>query len=113
MAAAYGADVAPTALLSMINASDRAALDVLVRRVEPGDARLSTMIDTLMRLFGMETELTVELYAGFNAHHAAHQRDRLAAAFHDGIAATVADTLRDGDAITASPIVATGTVATW
>ncbi len=99
VAAAWSANVPTMAVLAMSCASDNAALKVLLRRLPSTDPTYHAMIDTLMRLFGMETELTVELYAGFNAHHAAHQRDRLAAAFHDGIAATVADTMRDGNAL--------------
>ena len=97
VAAAYNADVSKTALLSMISASDRAALDVLMRR--GGDDRLATMVDTLMRLSALEGEITVAIYAAYVEHAAKAERDRLAAAFHDGIAATVADTTRDGDAL--------------
>jgi methyl-accepting chemotaxis protein len=97
VAAAYKADVSKTALLSMISASDRAALDVLMRRRD--DDRLGTMVDTLMRLSALEGEITVAIYAAYVEHAAKAERDRLAAAFHDGIAATVADTTRDGDAL--------------
>ena len=57
VAAAYAAGVSPMALLSMISASDRAALGVLLRRVAPGDARLPVMIETLMRLSALELSL--------------------------------------------------------
>ena len=97
VAAAYQASVSQTALLSMISASDRAALDVLMRR--PDEPTLATMVDTLMRLSALEGEITVAIYAAYVDHAAKAERDRLAAAFHDGIAATVADTTRDGEAL--------------
>ena len=46
VAAAYVADVSPMALLSMISASDRAALEVLMRRVDRSDAKLPVYIST-------------------------------------------------------------------
>ena len=77
------------ALLSMISASDRAALDVLMRRVERGDPRLPVLIDTLMRLSALEGEITVAIYNAYREHSAQVARDRLAAEFRDGIAAMV------------------------
>ncbi|MBL7395867.1 chemotaxis protein, partial [Escherichia coli] len=41
VAAAYAANVPPMALLSMISASDRAALEILIRRVGTEDRRLA------------------------------------------------------------------------
>ena len=64
--------VTTMSLLSMTCASDRAALNLLMRTVSPRTiARFTRFIDTLMRLFGMESEITVELYNGFVAHTAA------------------------------------------
>ena len=97
VAAAYQAQVSKTALLSMISASDRAALDVLMRHRD--DPQLPTRVDTLMRLSALEGEITVAIYAAYVEHAAKSERDRLAAAFHDGIAATVAETTREGDAL--------------
>src|SRR3546814_5792502 len=65
VAAAYAAQVSPIALLSMINASDRAALDALMSRVDRNDARLPALIDTLMRLSALEGEVTVALYHAY------------------------------------------------
>lgn len=89
VASAYTAGVSKTALLSMIGASDRAALDVLMRRLEHGDPRLARMIDTLMRLSTLECEITVAIYSAYLEYAAKEARDRLAGEFHDGIAATV------------------------
>ncbi len=97
VAAAYAADVPPMALLSMISASDRAALQVLMRRVGSDDARLATLIDTLMRLSALEGDITVEIYNMYREHSAQTARDRLAAEFRDSIGMTVESASREGD----------------
>jgi methyl-accepting chemotaxis protein len=89
VAAGYQANVSTMALLSMTCASDRAALTILMRRVPANDPRLTGFIDTLMKVFGMEAELTIELYAGFIAHTASAERVRLAGEFRESIGATV------------------------
>lgn len=99
VAAAYAGGVSKTALLSMISASDRAALEVLMRRVDCADPRLATMVDTLMRLSALECEVTVAIYAAYRDHSTRTERDRLANEFHDGIASTVEDATRDGAAL--------------
>jgi methyl-accepting chemotaxis protein len=99
VAAAYGRGVGKTALLSMISASDRAALEVLMRRVDRNDSRLTTYIDTLMRLSAMECEVTVAIYGSYSDHSNRIARDRLASEFHHGIATTVEDATRDGGAL--------------
>ncbi|WBH16113.1 methyl-accepting chemotaxis protein [Sphingomonas radiodurans] len=96
VAAAYQAEVTPMALLSMISASDRAALGVLLRRCPAGDARLPEMIDTLMRLSALEGEITVAIYSDYRKHSARSSRDRLAADFRVGIAATVEEATAEG-----------------
>ncbi len=96
VAAAYSADVSPMALLSMISASDRAALEVIVRKVDRADPRLTVLLDTLMRLSALEGEITVEIYTAYREHRAQGARDRLAAEFRDGIAATVERTTAEG-----------------
>ncbi|WP_448665204.1 methyl-accepting chemotaxis protein [Sphingomonas sp. CJ20] len=97
VAAAYAADIPPMALLSMINASDRAALDVLFRRVGRESERLAGLIDTLMRLSALESDITVEIYNLYREHSARVARDRLALEFHDSIGATVERASREGD----------------
>ena len=96
VAAAYAADVSPMALLSMISASDRAALEVMVRRVDRDDPRLPVLLDTLMRLSALEGEITVEIYNAYREHRAQVARDRLAVEFQDGIATMVERTSAEG-----------------
>jgi methyl-accepting chemotaxis protein len=97
VAAAYDAEVPPMALLSMISASDRAALQVLTRRLASDDARLVGLIDTLMRLSALEGDITVELYNMYREHSSQTARDRLAAEFRDSIGMTVEHASREGD----------------
>ncbi|MGN6268590.1 MAG: methyl-accepting chemotaxis protein, partial [Sphingomonas sp.] len=94
--AAYVGEVPPEALLSMISASDRAALDSLMRRVGREDTRLPALIDTLMRLSAMEGDITIALYTGYRDHTAQRARDQLAAEFRDGIVAMVGTALEEG-----------------
>ncbi|WP_176501855.1 methyl-accepting chemotaxis protein [Sphingomonas sp. HMP9] len=96
VAAAYVADVSPMALLSMISASDRAALEVLMRRVDRSDPKLPVFIDTLMRLSALEGEITVAIYNSYRTHSARIARDTLAAEFRDGIAAMVETATDEG-----------------
>jgi methyl-accepting chemotaxis protein len=87
--AAYQAGVGTLGLLSMSCASDRTALKILMDVVPQGDPRLPAYVDTLMRLFGMEAEVTVELYNGVISHAARLDRDRLAGAFKSDIGTMV------------------------
>ncbi|NYT41135.1 chemotaxis protein [Sphingomonas sp. R-74633] len=97
VAAAYAAGVPPMALLSMISASDRAALEILIRRVGTEDARLAGLIDTLMRLSALEGDITVEIYNMYREHSAQAARDRLAEDFRDSIGGTVQRASREGE----------------
>ena len=99
VAAAYTAGVSTMEVLAMSCASDRAALNALMRRVPGDDPRQSGLVDALMRLFGMETELTVELFAGFADFNARAARDRLAAEFREGIATAVETATDEGHAL--------------
>ncbi|MEO7168902.1 MAG: methyl-accepting chemotaxis protein [Sphingomonas sp.] len=99
VAVAYAAGVEPMALLSMISASDRAALEVLIRRVEKGDPRLPALIDTLMRLSALETDIAVELYNLYREHSAHAERDRLAGQFRDSIGISVEQASSEGEAL--------------
>ncbi len=96
VAAAYAADVSPMALLSMISASDRAALEVLMRRVDRTSDALPVYIDTLMRLSALEGEITVAIYTAYRAHSAQDARDKLATEFRDGIATMVETATHEG-----------------
>ncbi|MBX9795299.1 methyl-accepting chemotaxis protein, partial [Sphingomonas sp.] len=100
VASAYAGGAKPMALLSMITASDRAALDVITRRVAPGDDRMH-LCDTLMRLSALEAEITVAIYNAYHDHDMQAARDRLANDFRDGIAKIVESVTEEGGALRA------------
>jgi len=99
VAAAYAADVQPMALLSMINASDRAALEILTRRLADEAARLPRVLDVLMRLSALEGDITVAIYNLYREHSAQVARDRLALEFRDSIGSTLERASRESDAL--------------
>ena len=99
VASAHAQGISTMEVLAMTCASDRAAMMSLMARLPADDPRHPTMVDTLLRLFGMETELTVELFAGFNAHRDNRARDRLASEFRDGIAAVVEEASEEGHSL--------------
>ncbi|MBM6575835.1 hypothetical protein ILT43_05580 [Sphingomonas sp. BT552] len=99
VAAAFAAKVSPMALLSMIAASDRAALDVLLSKVEPIDPQLPLMIGVLSRLSMLESDVTLAIYEEYNEHVRRVARDRLAADFREGIALTVESATDEGRAL--------------
>ena len=101
VAAAYKAGVPPMALLSMVNASDRTALAVLMQRIDRADPRLALLIDTLMRLSALESELTVAVYNAYREHSSQMARDRLASEFRTGIATMVESVSQDGSELRA------------
>ena len=101
VASAYVGGVTPMALLSMINASDRAALDILMRRIDRADPKLPSLIDTLLRLSALEGEITVAIYNAYRDHSAGVARDRLAGEFRDGIAKMVESVSHEGGALRA------------
>lgn len=97
VASAYIADVSPMALLAMINASDRAALTVLMRRVDHMDQEFAALVDTNLRLSALEGEITVALYSGFVAHEAGLVREQLAADFQQSIGRIVEQSSRKSE----------------
>ena len=99
VAAAYGCDIEPMALLSMISASDRAALNILVERLGSDNDRMADLIDTLMRLSALESDITVDLYAAYRAHAAQAARDRLASEFRERIATTLERATAEGSSL--------------
>ncbi len=99
VAAAYTAGISTMEVLAMFCASDRAALRSLMTRLPAEDPRQAGLIDTLMRLYGMETELTVELFAGYSTYHSRLDRERLAGDFREGIATAVETTTDEGHAL--------------
>jgi methyl-accepting chemotaxis protein len=108
VASAYAAGITPMDVLAMSCASDRAALHVVLTQVPDSDPDKSDLIDTLMRLFGMETELTVALFAGFAAHTVQQSRDQLASAFRDDIAGVVEQATEEGHLLRAQGGCASG-----
>ena len=99
VASGYKEGVSTMALLSMTCASDRAALDILFKRVKGDDPRLPGFIDTLMRLTGLEAEITVEIYNAFRLNSAQGERDRLATEFRERIAATVEEATQESEVL--------------
>ena len=89
VAAAYAGDVALTVLLSMTDAGARATLDLLRAKMAPEDPRRQAMVDLLFRMRSLECEVYGALYAAYLRHNEQAERDRLAAQFGDGIAATL------------------------
>ncbi|WNO55107.1 methyl-accepting chemotaxis protein [Stakelama saccharophila] len=101
VASAYSSDVPPMALLSMISASDRAALDILMEEVGRDDPGLNQLIDTLMRLSALEGDITVALYNDYRDYAAQMERDRLANDFRDSIGITVERASHEGETLRA------------
>ena len=85
----------------MINASDRAALDLLMRRVGRDDPALAQHIDTLFRLSALEGEITTAIYRAFDVHAALTARNTLAREFDDKIASAVEAATLDGQSLRA------------
>jgi methyl-accepting chemotaxis protein len=96
VASAYAAGVMPMDALAMSCASDRAALKILMEEMSADDPRRAVAVDTLLRLFGMETELTVELFSGYENWCADRERERLAGDFRNGIVAVVENASVEG-----------------
>ena len=97
--AAYVGDVQPMALRSMICASDRVALEILLRKVDHQDPRLSAMADAIIRLSSLEGDITGALYNSCRQHSAKMSRNVLADEFREGIAAAVESATRDSDSL--------------
>lgn len=94
---AYAADVEASELLSMISATDRAAMGILARRAEPGDPRLPGLIDTLMRVAALGNGVAAELYKLHRDYHATTERDRLADQLRDTIGSMVGQASTEGE----------------
>ena len=95
VAAAWQADVPVSALLSMIAASDRCAVEILL---EQGgvEVPIAQAIDLLMRLSALEGDITVAIHNAFVEHASRIERDRLAADFHATLGASVQRASADG-----------------
>ena len=95
--AAYNAQVEPMALLSMISASDRAALNILLARVGAVDPRFAEHVDTLMRLSALESGITTALYEAYERNAQALLREGLSSDFRTRIGASIESAADDGE----------------
>jgi len=89
IAAAYAGDVPLTVLLSMTDAGTRRTLNLLREHLGVDDPRRVAMVDLAVRMRSLECEIYGSLYAAYLHHNELAERDRLAAQFGDGIAATL------------------------
>lgn len=96
VASAFASGGEPLALLSMISASDSAALRVLMRRVDLSHPQLTDLIDVLMRLSALEADITLAMFSMYRTYNAQAERERLAEEFHYSIGASVEDASREG-----------------
>ena len=76
-------------LRAMICASDQVALTLLLKAVRADDTRLPAMLDALMRLSALESDITGAIYRAYEQHAVSVARDRLATRFREGIAQIV------------------------
>jgi methyl-accepting chemotaxis protein len=98
VASAYVESIPPMALRSMICASDRVALEILIR-TGAQNPRLPAMIDALIRLSLLESDITGSLHSAYRLHSAQVARDRLAIEFRETIASMVEAATRDGNTL--------------
>ena len=99
VAVAYMVDVTPMVLLALIAASDRAALEVLLRRIEPDNPRLPMLVDVLTRLSMLESDVTFFIYEEYRSYERRIEREHLATEFRGGIATTVATATDEGNSL--------------
>ncbi|HET9510894.1 MAG TPA: methyl-accepting chemotaxis protein, partial [Sphingomonas sp.] len=99
VSAAYAGKVDLFALRSMISASDRVALDIILRKTAADDPTLAGMIDALMRLTSLEGDLTGTIYRMLQVHEEGVTRERLAVDFREKIALTVEQASQTGVAL--------------
>ncbi len=99
VSAAYLAKVDLFALRSMISASDRVALEIVLRKTPAGDPTLAGMIEVLMRLTGLEGDVTGTIHRLLQEHDERLTRDRLATDFREKIAMTVEQTSQAGQSL--------------
>ena len=87
--AAYAAGVEEVSLGAMLNASDRATVAVLLRRAAPDDPRLPAMLDAVLWLSNLHSDISAMLYGLYRRRDESLGRDRLAAEFRETIATSV------------------------
>ena len=88
-----------TAILSITSAAGSAALEVLGRRYDCSKEERQKLNDVFTRMCAFECDIYATLYTAYLAYDARLQRDMLAKAFQDGIAATIAVATGEGDAL--------------
>jgi len=98
VASAYSSDVTLTVLLSMTGAGGSETIRLLRERLGD-DPRKGAMIDLLMQMRSLECDVYGALYAAYYRHSETVERDRLAAQFGDGIAATLEEATGEGAAL--------------
>ena len=93
---AYAKNIPPMALASIIAASDRVALEILLRKVASSDPRLPAMIDAVVRLSFIQGDITGSFYSDLRVHAERLRRDHLAVSFREGIATIVEAATSEG-----------------
>jgi len=96
VAAAIGAGVSLTAILSMTCAGASQTLEILGRRYECSKEERHRINEVFSRLRSLECDIYAGLYAAYIEHGDRLERDRLAEEFRNGIAMTVASASREG-----------------
>ena len=96
VSSAYAINVGLTPILAMIDAGGRVIHDIIQRRLENEPERARLFIDLLLRMRSLESDIYCTLYNGYCRFSERAERDRLAEAFQQEIAATVEETSLEG-----------------
>ena len=96
---AYDKGIAPIVLASIIAASDRVALEVLLRDVAPSNPRLPAMIDAVVRLSFLQADITGSFYSDLRVHAERQRRDNLAVNFREDITTIVEAATTEGSVL--------------
>ena len=101
VASAYAIDIGLTPILAMIDAGGSATYEILRRRLAGEDEQLSRYMELLLKMRSLEGDIYCALYNGYCRFSEHAERDRLATAFRDTIAATVEETSQEGGVLRA------------
>ncbi len=93
---AYDRDIPPVTLASIIAWSDRAALEILLRKVVSSDPRLPAMVDAVVRLSFIQGDITGSFYSDLRVYAERQRRDHLAVSFREGITTIVEAAISEG-----------------
>ena len=91
VAMAFAGEVSTMALVSMIAASDRAALDALIRLIPATDPRLGTYITVLTSLSALEIDLTIAIYHCYLERSEADKRSELKSLYEGQLGTIVSE----------------------